>query len=102
MEDWKFVFSLMMTGCNLNSHDDSPMVNQPEYRSMTGSLLYLIGTRLDIMHAVGIVGCFQANPKESHLQVVKRILKFLHGTQDIHLSYPKKFDLTFHAYTDAD
>jgi len=32
------------------------------------------------MHAVGIVGRFQANPKESHLQAVKRIFKYLQGT----------------------
>ena len=69
MEYCKLVSTPMVTGCNLSSHDDSPMVNRPEYRSMIGSLLYLTGTRLDIMHAVGIVGKFQANPKEIHLQV---------------------------------
>ena len=64
MEDCKPVITPIITGCNLSSNDDSPMVNQPEYRSMIGSLLYLTGTRPDIMHAVGIVGRFQANPKE--------------------------------------
>jgi len=67
MEDCKPVSTPMITRCNLSSHDDSPMVNQPEYRSMIVSLLYLTGTRPDIMHANGIVGRFQANPKESHL-----------------------------------
>ena len=75
----------LVTRCNLSSHDDSPTVNQPEYRSMIGSLLYLTGTRPDIMHAVGIVGRFQANPKESHLQAVKIIFKYLQGTQDLGL-----------------
>ena len=69
---------------------------------MIGSLLYLTGTRPDIMHAVGIVGHFQANPKESHLRAVKRILKYLQGNQDFGLWYPKNVDLTLHAYTDAD
>ena len=67
MEDCKHVSTPMITGCNLSSNDDPPMVNQPEYRSMIGSLLYLTGTRPDIMHGVGIFGRFQANPKESHL-----------------------------------
>ena len=67
MEDCKPVSTPMITRCNLSSSDDSPTMNQPEYRSMIGSLLYLTGTRPDIMHAVGIVGWFQANPKESHL-----------------------------------
>ena len=67
MEYFKPVSTPMITGCNLSSSNDSPMVNQPEYRSMIGSLLYLTGTTPDIMHAVVIVGRFQANPKESHL-----------------------------------
>ena len=56
MEDCKPVSTPMIIGCNLSSHDDSPTVNQPKYRSMIGSLLYLTGTRPEIMHAVGIVG----------------------------------------------
>jgi hypothetical protein len=102
MEECKPVSTPMITGCNLSTNDDSPMVNQPKYRSMIGSLLYLTGTRPYIMHAVGIVGRFQANPRESHLQAVKRIFKYLQGTQDFGLWYPRNVDLTLHAYTDAD
>ena len=102
MEECKPVSTPMITGCNLSSNDDSPTVNQLEYRSMIGSLLYLTGTRPDIMHAVGIVGRFQANPKESHLQAMKRIFKYLQGTQDFGVWYPKNVDLILHAYTDAD
>ena len=54
------------------------------------------------MHAVGIVGRFQANPKETHLQAVKRIFKYLQGTQNYGLWYPRDTDLTLHAYKDAD
>ena len=56
MEDCKPVSTPMVTGCNLSSHDDFPTMNQPQYTSMSGSFLYLTGTRPDIMHAVGIVG----------------------------------------------
>eukprot|EP00253_Pinus_taeda_P034945 PITA_34945 len=91
-----------MLGCSLSSNDESTVVHKPTYRSMIGSLLYLTGTRLDIMHAVGIVGIFQANPKESHLQAVKRIFKYLQGTQDFGLWYPRDAYLTLHAYTNAD
>ena len=69
---------------------------------MIGSLLYLTGTRPDIMHVVGIVGRFQANPKESHLQAVKIIFKYLQGTQNSGLWYPKNVDLTLHAYIYVD
>jgi hypothetical protein len=33
---------------------------------------------------------------------VKRIFKYLQGTQDFGLWYPRNDDLTLHAYTDAD
>eukprot|EP00253_Pinus_taeda_P012621 PITA_12621 len=92
----------MVTGCSLSANDESAAVHQPTYRSMIGSLLYLTGTRPDIMHAVGIVGRFQANPKETHLQAVKRIFKYLQGRQNYGLWYPRDTDLTLHAYTDAD
>eukprot|EP00253_Pinus_taeda_P021120 PITA_21120 len=102
MEDAKPVCTPMVTGCSLGANDDSAAVHQPTYRSMIGSLLYLTGTRPDIMHAVGIVGRFQANPKETDLQAVKRIFKYLQGTQNYGLWYPRDTDLTLHAYTDAD
>jgi len=54
------------------------------------------------MHAVGIVGRFQANLKETHLQAVKRIFKYLQGTQNYGLWYLRSTDLTLHAYRDED
>eukprot|EP00253_Pinus_taeda_P035289 PITA_35289 len=102
MEDSKPVCTPMVTRCSLSANDESAAVHQPTYRSMIGSLLYLTGTQPDIMHAVGIVGIFQANPKETHLQAVKIIFKYLQGTQNNGLWYPRDIDLTLHAYTDAD
>ena len=102
MEDSNPVCTPMVTGCNLSSNDESAAVHQPTYKSMISSLLYLIGTRPNIMHAVGIVGRFQANPKESHLQAVKRIFKYLQGTQNFGLWYPRDTDLTLHEYTNAN
>ena len=64
MEDSKPVCTPMVIGCSLSSNDESAAVHQPTYRYMIGSLLYLIGNRPDIMHAVGIVGRFQENLKE--------------------------------------
>ena len=92
----------MVTGCSLSSNDESAAVHQPTYRSMICNLLYLTVTQPDILHVVGIVGRFQENPKESHLQVVKRIFKYLQGTQNFGLWYPRDIDITLRAYTNAD
>eukprot|EP00253_Pinus_taeda_P006440 PITA_06440 len=102
MEDSKPVCTPMVTGCNLSANDELAAVHQPTYRSMIGSLLYLTGTRPNIMHAVEMVGRFQANLKETNLQAVKRIFNYLQGTQNYGLWYPRDTDLTLHAYTDAD
>eukprot|EP00253_Pinus_taeda_P009442 PITA_09442 len=102
MEDSKLVCTPMVIGCSINSNEESTAVHQRTYRSMIGSFLYLIGTQPDIMHAVGIVGRFQENPKESHLQAIKRIFKYLQGTQNFGLWYPRDTNITLNAYTDAD
>jgi len=54
------------------------------------------------MHVVGIAGRFQANPKEAHLQEIKRIFKYLQGTQNYGLWYPRDIDLRLHAYTNEN
>ncbi|PKU83003.1 putative mitochondrial protein [Dendrobium catenatum] len=56
---------------------------------MIGSLLYLIASRRDIMFSVCLCARFQADPKESHLSAVKRIFRYLLGTQSLGIWYPK-------------
>ncbi len=102
MEDSKPISTPMITGCKLSKDDESPDVDQKLYRSMIGSLLYVTASRPDVMHAVGIVGRFQANPKESHLQAVKRIFRYLKGIAEFRLWYPRGLKFTLTAYRDAD
>lgn len=77
MEDCKPVCTPLVISCKLIKDDESQEVNQSMYHSMIGSLLYLIAYRPNIMHVVGFVSIFQANPKEPHLNAVKRIFKYL-------------------------
>ena len=102
MEDCKPVSTSMVTGCKISKYDESKEVDQRQYRSMIGSLLYVTASRPDIMQAVGQVAIFQASPKESHVLAVKRIFRYLKGTMDYGLWYPKGNELTLIAYTDAD
>ncbi|GLJ33798.1 hypothetical protein SUGI_0679380 [Cryptomeria japonica] len=74
MEDSKPVGTPMVTGCKLTKDDDSTLVDEKEYRSMIGKLHYVVHSRLDIAHAVGITARFQKSPRESHLIVVNRFL----------------------------
>lgn len=54
-------------------------VNQTLYRGMIGLLLYIMASRPDILFTVCFVLVFQANPRETHLKVVIRILRYLKG-----------------------
>jgi hypothetical protein len=69
---------------------------------MIENLLYLIVSRPDIIQAMGLVGIFQANPKETHGLVVKRIFIYLQGIVDYVLWYPKDTNLILKDYKNED
>nr|KYP66250.1 Copia protein [Cajanus cajan] len=54
------------------------------------------------MFVVCLCARFQANPKESHMKSVKRILKYLKGTTNVGLWYPKRVSLSLIGYSDSD
>ncbi|KAK4370748.1 hypothetical protein RND71_010223 [Anisodus tanguticus] len=64
-------------------------VDPPLYRSMIGSLLYLTASRPDIMFSVCVCAHFQAFPKMSHLNIVKRIIRYVAGTYELGIWYSK-------------
>nr|GFC48158.1 uncharacterized mitochondrial protein AtMg00810-like [Tanacetum cinerariifolium] len=72
------------------------------YRSMIGSLMYLTGSRPDIMYAVCACSRFQVTPKTSHLQAVKMIFRYLKGQLKLGLWYPKESAFDLEAYSDSD
>jgi hypothetical protein len=55
---------------SLDLDEDGEAVDQREYRSMIGSLLYLTATRLDIQFTMGLCARFQSSPRSSHRTVV--------------------------------
>nr|GFA51127.1 hypothetical protein [Tanacetum cinerariifolium] len=77
-------------------------VDHTDYRSMIGSLMYVTSSRPDIMFATSRCARYQANPNEHHVSAVKRIFRYLKGTINLGLWYPKDsgFDLT--TYLEAD
>jgi hypothetical protein len=77
-------------------------MDQKEYRSMIGSLLYLTATRLDIQFSVCLCACFQASPRTSHRQAVKRIFRYLRYTPELGLWYSASSSLSLLGFSDAD
>ncbi|GJS47747.1 retrovirus-related pol polyprotein from transposon TNT 1-94 [Tanacetum coccineum] len=56
-------------------------------------LLYLTASRPDIMFSACLCARFQEDPKTSHLEVVKRIFRYIKGTTHLGLWYPKGSDI---------
>ncbi|XP_066398392.1 uncharacterized mitochondrial protein AtMg00810-like [Miscanthus floridulus] len=59
------------------------------YRSIVGGLRYLVHTRPDIVFTVGYVSRFMEDPREDHWAVVKRLLRYVKGTVDHGIIFPK-------------
>jgi hypothetical protein len=66
MAELKPVSTPMSSAASLGPDEDGEAVDQREYRSMIGSLLYLTATRPDIQFAVGLCAHFQSSSCSSH------------------------------------
>ncbi|GJS08856.1 hypothetical protein Tco_0365652 [Tanacetum coccineum] len=77
-------------------------VDQSDYRSKIGSLMYLTSSRPDLVQAVCYCARYQARPTQKHLKEVKRIFKYLKGTINTRLWYPKDSGFELTTFSDAD
>ncbi|XP_049387930.1 uncharacterized mitochondrial protein AtMg00810-like [Solanum stenotomum] len=77
-------------------------VDSTVYRSIIGSLQYLTLTRLDITHVVNLASQFIQNPNCVHLQVVKRILRYVKGTITQGLCITSQSSLRLYGFSYVD
>nr|GEY05150.1 retrovirus-related Pol polyprotein from transposon TNT 1-94 [Tanacetum cinerariifolium] len=69
---------------------------------MIGTLLYLTASRPDLQFAICMCARYQARPTEKHLHVVKKIFRYLCGTVNRGLWYPKDSSVALTAFADAN
>ncbi|GKC66074.1 retrovirus-related pol polyprotein from transposon TNT 1-94 [Tanacetum coccineum] len=69
-------------------------VDQTKYRSMIGSLMYLTASRPDLVFAVCMCARYQSRPTKKHLEAVKRVFRYLQGSINMGLWYPKDTAMT--------
>ncbi|CAN1272233.1 Retrovirus-related Pol polyprotein from transposon TNT 1-94 [Linum perenne] len=92
----------MATTTKLHSDSSGLEFDNSKFRGMIGSLLYLTSSRPDILYSVCLCARFQANPKQSHYSAVKRIFRYLKGSQSLGLWYPATSATHLIGYSDAD
>lgn len=84
-------------------HEFLLLENAFEYRSLVSALQYFTWIRSDLSFVVNLVCQFMQNPRISHHQAVKPILRYLKGFIDVGLWSSKcSTDPSFIAFSDAD
>jgi hypothetical protein len=84
------------------SSDGPPISDATHYHGLAGALQYLTFTRLDIAYDVQQVCLYMHDPREPHLALIKRILRYLQGTLDYGLQLQCSSIDDLVAYSDAD
>ncbi|XP_073041763.1 uncharacterized protein [Primulina eburnea] len=101
-ENTKHMKTPMGSSEKLSKDDVAAGVDNTQYRSIIGSLLYLSASRPDIMFSVCLCARYQADPKVTHLKAVKRILRYISGTVNLGLWYTKETNTNLVGFSDAD
>ncbi|GJW20183.1 hypothetical protein Tco_0030805 [Tanacetum coccineum] len=102
MESSDPVDTPMVEKSKLDEDTQRKAVDPTHYRGMVGTLMYLTTSRPDLTFPVCMCGRYQAKPIEKHLHAVKRIFKYLRGTVNRGLWYPKDSSIALTTYADAD
>jgi transposase InsO family protein len=92
MSDCKPMASPAVKGLTLTEGEpgkaEQAAMKAKPFASLVGSLLYaMVCTRPDIAAAVLAVSRHMSNPSEQHWTAAKRILRYLHGTQSMGLTF---------------
>ncbi|GAA0177186.1 hypothetical protein LIER_29668 [Lithospermum erythrorhizon] len=69
----------LATDIKITKDEGGKEVDIINYRSMIGSLLYLTASKSNIANSFGVCARYQSAPNESHLNLVKRIIKYVQG-----------------------
>nr|GEV87500.1 hypothetical protein [Tanacetum cinerariifolium] len=92
----------MVEKSKLDEDSHGKVVDPTHYRRMVGTLMYLIAIGPNLTFDVCMCAWYLAKPTEKHLHAIKRIFKYLRGTINRGLWYPKDSSIALTAYADAD
>ncbi|KAL4369603.1 hypothetical protein GQ457_05G026510 [Hibiscus cannabinus] len=75
MQNCKPVSTPLVVNEKLSKVDGQRKVDAKEYKSLVGSLLYLIATRPDLMFAASLLSRFMTEPSDVHMGAARRVLR---------------------------
>jgi hypothetical protein len=94
----------METRLKLIKGSTEALVDATQFISVVSALRYLIHTIPNLVHLVSYVSRFMSDPHEDHQAAVKRILRYVTGTQDHGIQFARGGvgELLLLGYSDSD
>ena len=103
MNDCNAIKIPMELHLKLQRETEGKQENSINFRSLIGSLRYLMNTRPDLTYSVSYLSRFMDKPSSEHLSAAKRILRYLKGTVNYGLLYNRgDRDMKITGYSDSD
>lgn len=87
---------------SLTLRDGVPLEDGSDYRTLVGSLQYMLLTRPDIAFVVRKLSQFMHKPTTTHQLAAKRVLRYLKGTYTSGIFLARSNQHTLYAYSDTD
>ncbi|XP_019066468.2 uncharacterized mitochondrial protein AtMg00810-like [Solanum lycopersicum] len=84
------------------AHEGKDLEDVTMYRQLVSSLIYITQTRPDISFAVGVMNRYMHKPKKQHMEVVRRILRYVKSTIGYGLVFKKGEECKLVGYYDSD
>lgn len=75
------VSSPMVPGFEVTKDGDGKTIDETYYKQLVGGFMYLTTTRPNIMFVTCLISRYMAKPMQIHLQLAKRALRYLKGTE---------------------
>ncbi|GJU69199.1 retrovirus-related pol polyprotein from transposon TNT 1-94 [Tanacetum coccineum] len=92
----------MVEKSKLDEDKKGKAIDPSHYRGMIGTILYLTASRPNLQFAICMCARYQARPTQKQLHAVKRIFRYLRGTVNRGLWYPKDSSIALTTFVDAD
>ncbi|XP_013679978.2 secreted RxLR effector protein 161-like [Brassica napus] len=91
----------MEANLKISKAEDEREIDATEFRRIIGCLRYLLHTRPDLCYAVGVLSRYMHNPRDSHGQAIKHILRYVKGTTNYGLFFKRDGSRSVVGYSDS-
>ncbi|XP_013616892.1 PREDICTED: uncharacterized mitochondrial protein AtMg00810-like [Brassica oleracea var. oleracea] len=90
----------MEENLKISKAEDEREIDTTEFRRI-GCLRYLLHTRPDLCYAVGVLSRYMHNPRDSHGQAIKHILRYVKETTNYGMFFKKNGSKSVVGYSDS-